>query len=131
MIREREGFHLADLLALRMRTVLVVVPGESRGLSALLARLTGLRIPARFYPEPLLNLADWHLCQQFPWLDELRLPQSLRAGDWGMFWAWADTVQRRVGSEENDWGRSFPVEPMDRGQIAILVVEVDENYPEE
>lgn len=129
MIREREGFHLVDLLALRMRTVLAV-PGESRSLSALLARLTGLELPARFYPPPLMDIADAHLCEQFPWLNGLRLPKDLRAGDWAMFWAWVDTVQRRVGTEENDWGRDFPVEPIGADRLEIIVLDVDEDYPE-
>lgn len=128
MIREREGFHLVDLLALRMRTVLAV-PGESRSLSALLAHLTGLDVPARFCPAPLVDLADRHVCEQFPWLLGLRLPDRLQAGDWGMFWSWVDTVQRRVGDEGNDWGRSFPVRPLRADRITIVVV--DEDYPRE
>ncbi len=129
MIKDAEGFHLVDLLALRMRTVLAV-PGETRSLSALLAHLTGLELPARFYPQPLLDIAEAHLCMQFPWLDVLRLPENLGPGDWAMFWAWVDTVQRRVGDEGNDWGRAFRVEPIGEDKLEIVIADVDEDYPE-
>lgn len=130
MIREQDGFHLADLLALRMRTILVV-PGETRSLSALMNHLTGLPIPVRFLPGPLLDMADRHVCEQYPWLQDLKISAKVGYGDWAAFWVWMDVVQRRVGTEANDWGRAFPVEPMGADKLTIHVADVDGDYPDE
>lgn len=128
MIHKQGGFHLVDLLALRSHKILVV-PGETRSLSALMNHLTGLPIPVRFLPRVLIEMADRHVCEQYPWLADLKISSHVRPGDWAAFWVWVDVVQRRVGTEANDWGRSFPIEPMGSDKLTIMI-SVDEDYPE-
>lgn len=134
MIARDEGFHLADLLSLWMRKPLVV-PFETRSLTALMAHLTGVEIPARFIPEPLFEIAEQHVCEQLPWLGALKAPEAARRS-WAGFWAWADVLQRRHGDESNGWGTAFRLEPMGPDKITVVSAEefdelVDGDYPEE
>jgi hypothetical protein len=112
-MRCTEGdFHFIDLLGLHFEEDFSAVP-ETRGWLATLHRTTGLHLPSpMMYPAPLLQAATQHAYTLYPWLKHIAIPAWIQNQTWASFWAWADSVQRVVGTQENGYGTRMPLTAM-------------------